>query len=401
MDQELDAIRGYRRVPTASPGQWLYLFAKEGLVYSEDQNRFAGLDAAGVSAYLALESGVTIDELRRVTHKNSRGPAADDGLKAIEALTQGVFPTEETPNELFTLGFARLNHSGAGDSKTENIEIGGIPVLLEYPSGQLERLCRDYFQHCPPTGRPPRCHLCARCAETGWAIYVNGRELLSLAREEQLGLGLMHAARTMLYAEADYDVAFHAAAVAHEDCAVLLCAPRECGKSTLSAYLVACGFDLLTDEPALLALDSCTVSALPLPISLKEGSWTPLQQQTPQFSCGPVHVRSDGLWILLAHPSAERRTGQDRRLRHILFPKYQASSSCRSQRLTPLRTFELLNKGGMLLAKDLGRDKFEGLLALICRIRADEIQYGSLEETWRLLPELGCAMPDQVRHNLH
>jgi hypothetical protein len=397
MNQALDAIRSFRRFSTAYPGQWLYRFGDEGLIYSERENRFAGLDAAGVSAYLALEAGAGIGDLRGLNHKDSRGAPSDDGLEAIEALTQGIFPAEDSPNELPTSCLTTLVPPSAGNSKSESIEIGGIPVLLEYPSGQLERLCCDYFQHCPATRQSPHYHLCARRAETGWAIYVNDRELLSLTQEEQLGLGLMYAARTMLYAKADYDVAFHAAAVAHGDCAVLLCAPRECGKSTLTAYLVACGFDLLSDEPALLDLDNCAVSALPLPISLKEGSWTSLQNEIPLFSCGPVHVRSDGLRILLAHPLAEHRTAQARRLKRILFPKYEASSAGHSQRLTPLRTLERLNRGGMLLAKDLGRDKFEDFLALVCRIPADEIRYGSLEEAWRLLHELGYAVPNQVR----
>jgi hypothetical protein len=194
----------------------------------------------------------------------------------------------------------------------------------------------------------------------------------------------------MLYAEADYDLGFHAAAVANGDCGVLLCAPRECGKSTLAAYLVTHGFDLLTDEPAFLHLDTCTVSSLPLPISLKQGSWPFLQEKFPQMSSGPVHVRSDGMRISLVHPPVERRPDRSRQLTHIFFPQYLPSVKGHVERLSPLRTLELLNDGA-LLAENLERNKFEKFLDLVCRIPAHKIRYPSLKEAHEMLHEIGCS----------
>ncbi len=282
MNEASSTIRYFHRVATERAGQWFYLFGDEGIVYSETRNCFAGLDAAGVAAYRAFEAGATVNDLRHVHARDGDSMAPAHALGAIYALTQGTFPTPDRPTELPRLESRGFVTSRTTNSKTESIEIGGLSILLEYPSGPLEPLCRDYFRNCPPATRPPGCHLCAQRAGNCWAITVNGRELLSLQREEQLGLGLMHAARALLYAEADYDLGFHAAAVAQGDCGVLLCAPRECGKSTLAAYLVAHGFDLLTDEPAFLHLDSCTVSSLPLPVSLKQGSWPSLQEEFPQ-----------------------------------------------------------------------------------------------------------------------
>ncbi len=246
------AVHGVERVACACPHQWLYLLGEAGVVYSELQNRFAGLDAAGVAAYLAFDAGAGMDDLKGLSYTDRNHPASGDALEAIFALTRGNFAVEDQPNNWPALDSKTQRNSRTWNSKTESIEVGGIPVLIEYPAGQREHLCRDYFRHCPTTTREPRCHLCARPAENGWAVYLNCHQLLSLQREEQLGLGLMHASRAMLYAEAKYDTAFHAAAMAYGEGAILLCAPRECGKSTLAAYLAAHGFDLLTDEPAFL-----------------------------------------------------------------------------------------------------------------------------------------------------
>jgi hypothetical protein len=391
MNEASSTTRYYHRVATERPGQWLYLFGDEGIVYSETQNRFAGLDATGVAAYRAFDAGATVDDLKHVSAEDGRPVVSADALGALYGLAQGNFPTPDCPTESPRLkpgGFVTFRTT---NSKIENIEIGGISILLEYPSGPLEPLCRDYFRNCPPATRPPSCHLRAQRAGNCWTICVNGREVLSLQREEQLGLGLMHAARALLYAESDYDVGFHAAAVAHGDCGVLLCAPRECGKSTLAAYLVAHGFDLLTDEPAFLHLDTCTVSSLPLPISLKQGSWPFLQEKFPQMASRPVHVRSDGMKISLVHPPVERRPDRSRQLTHILFPQYMPSIEGHVERSSPLRTLELLNDGALLLAEHLGRNKFEEFLELICRIPAHRIRYPSLKEAHEMLEEIGCS----------
>jgi len=381
-----DAQHVYERIACACPCQWLYLLDDGGVVYSEAKNRFAGLDAAGVSAYRAFDAGAQIEDLRHIRDEHGPDATSGDDLEVVYALAQGTFLEEDSPEE-----WPQFEPSEFTDTETEKIEIHGIPVSLAYPAGASEDLCRDYFRNCATSTRAARCHLSAQKTESGWAIYANGRKFFSLEQEQQLGLGLMHAARTMLYAESQYGIGFHAAMVAHGDCGIMLCAPREYGKSTLAAYLVAQGFDLLTDEPVLLDLDAWSVSPLGLPISLKEGSWHVLQQQWPQLSAAPVHLRSDGTRIRMAHPLQQNCSSQSRRLTQIVFPCYTASSKAEVESLSPLNTLRLLNEGGMLLAKRFTRADFEAFLQLVRQTPAYRIQYASLEEAQRILHEIGCV----------
>lgn len=368
------------REVTACAGQWLYQLGDDGVVYSETRNRFVGLDAAGVSAYRAFNAGVSIQDLRGVNDVRNSFSASSDRLEAIHALSEGIFPSEGGED-------IQEQWPALDQSVTANVEIHGIPVFLEYPAGRLEHLCRDSFRNCPAIAQPGQCHLRAQHTEGGWSIYANGRELLSSLRDEQVGLGLLHAARSLLYAEAEYDVAFHASMVADRDCGVMLCAPRESGKSTLAAYLVAHGFEFVTDEPALLHLETSSVSSLCLPVSLKEGSWEILEHEWPQLFSAPVHVRSDGTKIRLLHPSP-RLSAQPRGLMHIVFPQYQSSSVAYAERLSPLHTLNLLNDGGMILARHLAQDTFEAFLSLVCNTPAYVLRYGSLREGGRMIAEL-------------
>ena len=386
--------RYFDRRATALPGQWLYLVEGGGVVYSEITNRFAGLDAGGVYAYLAFDDGASVQDLRQFDRETS-SPASIDGLETIYALTQGRFPGEEHEQEWPVLDDTSLPdlRTHTGTSRRKTIDIAGIPALLEFPAGELESLCEDYFQNCPPATQPPHCYISARYGDKGWAVHVNGREFLRLKSPDQLGLGLMHAARAIIYAEGAYDVALHAAAVAHLNSAVLLCAPRESGKSTLTAYLVAHGFDLLSDEPAFLQLDIGAVSGFSHPISLKEGSWRPLKDELSQFSLGPIHMRSDGTRIRLAHAPSERRATGARKLTHIVFPQYEPSANAQIEALSPLQALALLNEGGLLLANGIGRDGFERFLSLLVRTPAHRISYDTLDAAWRLLGEASCNLP--------
>jgi hypothetical protein len=390
MTDLLNANSCFTRHSTTQPDQWLYLLGDGGVIYSENKNRFAGLDARGISAYLAFEAGASFEELKRASGDNP-----DGGLNAIHALAQGIFPAEEEAEHWpspESIEFADQLGPPV-TSRRETVEIAGLAVSIDYPAGTLEAICRDYFRNCPATTRSPRCRLSAERDGNDWVIRVNGHEFLWLKGEDQLGLGLMHASRALLYAESDYDLAFHAAAVADPDGAILLCGPRESGKSTLAAYLTAGGFHLLTDEPALLHLDSSAVSDLCLPISLKEGSWTALRDELPQFWCGPVHVRSDGTRIRLAHARGGNHSPRTWPLVQIVFPEYSQSDEVGAERLSPLQTLFLLNESGLLPARNLGRKRFEQFLGLLGRATAHRIRYRSLDEAWQVLRSLASAMP--------
>lgn len=376
MDGTAKAAFEFHRMEVARPDQWLYLFGDEGLVYSEARNRFAGLNAMGVAAYLAFDSGARLQDLAPFPIETASGLPSGPGLDAIRAMSRGIFPAEEQtanwPDAATDLGAAE-------------IEIHNIPVLLEVPEGRLGDRCRDYFRNCPGSDRPAQFHVLLRQAESGWAVFVNGHSVVSLGCEEQAGLGLMHAARSLLYAKGEYDIAVHAAVVAHGDDAWMLCAPRESGKSTLAAYLVTLGNDLVTDEPALLHLGTRTVLPLRLPISLKEGSWQILERDWPGLENAPTHVRSDGMKIRMAHPAANRWSSRPPQLRHILFVEYDPISAARAEQLSPIETLRLLNESGLLLANNLKRDRFEDFCRLLCLTPAHRIRYGCCRDAWDIM----------------
>ncbi len=372
-------------VETHCERQWLYQIGEEAVVYSEAQNRFAGLNAGGLLAFQAFDSGVSLGELQAFS---SAGVSTwtNQALDAIYGLSQGRFPKDSRPD---------ARHSDErGDWQTlvspqsANIEILGIPMLVEPLPEDFSVLANDCFLSCQTTTQPARFHIRSVRRESLWTVSINEREVLSSVRDEQIGLGLLHAVRFLMYAEAQYDVAFHAAMVADTHHGVMLCAPRESGKSTLAAHLAAHGFVFVTDEPAFLCLDKGSISPVEMPISLKEGIWNTLVKEWPQLASAPIHVRSDGRRIKLLHPSKDCVAHTPRRLTHIVFPRYSQSAPASIEALFPLAALGFLNDGGTLLGKRSNKDKFEKFLRFILMTPAFVAHYGTLREAEQMIRDI-------------
>ncbi len=369
-DSEFDCIA------TGCDQQWLYRFGEGGVVYSQMQNRFVGLDAAGILAYQAFDAGATPHDLLSSSEIGQASPVAAEALDTIFALSRGQFPESSEREE-------RSAWPAPVVPKSANVEVHGIPFFVECLPQALGALCRDCFLSCPSTSRPARFHLRLQRAENSWTIFANDREIFPSLKDEQIGLGMLHAVRSLLYTEAQYDIAFHAAMVANDRHGIMLCAPRESGKSTLSAHLAAHDFTLISDEPALLHLDTASISSVEMPINLKESTWGILADEWPQLSDAPIHIRSDGRRIKLLHPM--RAIHAPQRLTHIVFPEYSLSSPAHIQKLSPLRALTLLNEGGMLLGKQMNKDGFEQFLELICSMPAFATRYSSLQEAEQMI----------------
>ena len=363
-------------ITTACEEQWLYRFADGGVVYSQTYNRFVGLDAAGILAYQAFDAGAAPHDL--LPSNRADQPSTTEALDIIFALSRARFPEYSEQEE------AR-DWQALTSSTRANVEVHGIPVLVECPPQALEVLCRDCFMSCPSTTQPARFNLRFERSLNSWTIFANDREIFASIKDEQVGLGMLHAVRSLLYSEAQYDIAFHAAMVANDRHGIMLCAPRESGKSTLSAYLAAHGFTLISDEPALLSMDTSSISSVEMPISLKEGTWSILAGEWPQISDAPIHIRSDGRRIKFLHLKRESAIKAQRRLTHIVFPEYVPSSPAYIEALSPLRTLTLLNEGGMLLGKGMNREGFEQFLKIVCSLPAFATRYSSLLEAEQMI----------------
>lgn len=134
-------------------------------------------------------------------------------------------------------------------------------------------------------------------------------------------------------------LALHAGTVARDGRAVVMAAPQEAGKTTLTTALVRRGFDYLSDEAAAIDRSSLAVSAYPKPLTLDRGSWSLFPGLEPPASSAPFvddqwHVRAGtiggGAVVDTATPAL------------LLAPRYEADGVTEVRAVGPAEMVRLL-----------------------------------------------------------
>lgn len=173
----------------------------------------------------------------------------------------------------------------------------------------------------------------------------------------------------------------HAAVIERAGQAIIMPAPPGSGKSTLCAGLVSRGWRLLSDELALLHMESGLVHGMARPINLKNRSIEVMRQFQPDAAMStPVSDTVKGTVALLRPPETSVSRVRETALpAHIVFPRYLVDAPASFVPLDKARSAmrvadEAFNYGIH------GRRGFEALTALLDRCACHEFSYGRLEE---------------------
>ena len=173
----------------------------------------------------------------------------------------------------------------------------------------------------------------------------------------------------------------HAAVLAREGRALLLPAPPGSGKSTLCAALMHRGWQLLSDEVALIAPDSLAIQPLCRPVSLKNESIALISAFEPASVFSEVtRETSKGSVAHLQVPAAQlARIGEPALPAWIVFPRYSHGAAAA---LTPRsRPDTLLELGRNAFNYTLlGRVGFATLSDLVTASACYRFEYSQLDD---------------------
>jgi HprK-related kinase A len=187
----------------------------------------------------------------------------------------------------------------------------------------------------------------------------------------------------------------HAAVVEKNGMAAILPAPPGSGKSTLCAALVGKGgWRLLSDELALVRLDSGELMPLARPVSLKNASIDIIERYVPGSVFSPAV--NDTVKGTVAHMKAPAgsvaRAQEPARPAWIIFPKYQAGAVTTSTPVAPARAFMEL-AGNSFNYSLLGAEGFEAMAGLIERSASYQFTYSVLDEALAWFDRLEGGAP--------
>ena len=181
----------------------------------------------------------------------------------------------------------------------------------------------------------------------------------------------------------------HAAVVERGGRAVLLPAPPGSGKSTLCAGLVQRGWRLLSDELALVDIDTGLVHGMARPVNLKNASIDVVRAFAPDaVMTTPVPDTLKGTVSLMEPPrDSVRRVREPARPAWVVLPKYQAGSAAVMEPTNRATAFLLMAEQSFNY--DIhGLRGFEAISALLDRCESLHFTYGNLDDAARVFDQL-------------
>lgn len=176
----------------------------------------------------------------------------------------------------------------------------------------------------------------------------------------------------------------HAAVVAKRGQAMVIPAPPGSGKSTLCALLCNHGWQLLSDEFALIDLASHQVQSLPRPISLKNASIDVLKAYAEQGVCQGVFSAeftgtSKGRVALYSVPLTQQAEPLARYpIKRVLFPRYDAHQACHITPLSPAQCLMQLADNSFNFSV-LGQQGFTCLASVVGSSDAYSVDYSDFD----------------------
>jgi len=174
---------------------------------------------------------------------------------------------------------------------------------------------------------------------------------------------------------------FHAAVVARGDRALVMPGQPGSGKSTLCAALVTHGWRLLSDELAMVDLETGALHGLARPVSLKNESLPVLRALAPDaFLSPPCHDTLKGTVAHLRPPAdSVRRMAEPARPAWIVFPRFEADAATGLvPRDRDSTFFELVRNAFNYSA--LGTVAFERTVDLVAQSDCHDLTFSDLDD---------------------
>ena len=180
----------------------------------------------------------------------------------------------------------------------------------------------------------------------------------------------------------DTAVALHAASVGWGGKSLLIAGLTGAGKTSLAGWLVANGFEFLSDELVVLTDTSGTIASFPRPLLAKPGAQE-LIALLARSGCRRTVSTAENTVICLDRPTAE----QSRQAGLILFPHYVAGSALELASSSPAMTGMRLMECN-LNARNLPGHGFPTLSAFARNVPALALTYGSFAQLDGVLDRL-------------
>ena len=269
-------------------------------------------------------------------------------------------------------------------NNTRFIQFADHSVKFESDSSDMLESIDTHFAHC--LGGDENLvgeYQVNSAAESKFNILRDGEEYQSDITSERVLFNLMQDGLTKLNGAAEADMIFHAAGLAHENRGLWLCGRSGSGKTTLAAWLVASGFQYLTDEVIAYPPEGGEARGFCRSLVLKKGSSVIWERWLDKDGADSVLKMDDGsAWFppTVLNPAAVRERAEPVL---VVFPTYRDKSEFEIEKLTLAGTvFHLMQS--LVNARNFSDHGMGGVKALAQKVSAYKLTYSDIDqaEAW-------------------
>jgi hypothetical protein len=259
------------------------------------------------------------------------------------------------------------------------VQFAGNAVSFNSDNSEILKSLRIHFKHCPGAEAPRVANYEVIAGADGLlSAYMDGVNLFSNSDFKTTLWQLMQDALFRLNSASSTELIFHAAALAQNSHAIILCGGSGSGKSSLAAWLTASGMSYLTDEVISMPVDGAAISGLCRSIVLKSGSAFIWQHWLKDLNTeGFLRFKENSVWI---EPSLFNPDGiQAKATPHLLiFPRYVPDTQFRVEHLTPAAVlFRLLQH--LVNARNFSDYGLAATARLARQVDAYTLEYSHIE----------------------
>ncbi|MDP3690332.1 PqqD family protein [Bradyrhizobium sp.] len=250
-------------------------------------------------------------------------------------------------------------------------------------------MMRRFFRHLETPDAEPGLRLEVRqTADGSPALLLNGREQFRTGDEAQLIGGISQAVLEYLHPGVEWLAMMHGGAVTRNGRGLAFPATSGSGKTTLIASLIAReGFTYLADDLIVLSAPSGHIVPWPMPLNIKEGSWTLLSRSHPGLNDAPVHDSFRGAARLLVAPSSSWYA-DPAPVQAIVFPQYAAGAAVKLTRIPAFEAIARLLNDRIWLGYPMTDHRIRAFLAWINATPAYSLVHGNVADAARCLEDL-------------
>jgi hypothetical protein len=366
-------------------GTRLFFIGTEGVLFSEPRQELHAFNTMACVIWCHLEDGLTPSRIAEKLAAPDEATAHAHVDAALADWTARGLLADASPVPLASPpATSVLDLPPAADefAAVRSYRILGVTVRIRFGREGDARLVVPLFAHRTFTGPgTPDVVVDISRVAGGIGFYIDSVPAGFCRLDDEIAPMAKGVVWTEVLKRQDYLIHVHAGVAGGPAGCVLLPAAPGSGKSTLTAALVHAGFDLFSDEVALLAAEDLTVSPFPAAICVKDTGVEVVARMYPAIRELPIHLRGDGKHVAYLPPPSGQvpSDGHRRRVCGIVFPRYSAGSEVTSRQLAPAAALARLLAHCQNVGRKLDHAAIDRLIRWIDAMPCSEIVYGALE----------------------